>query len=143
MSSTARRYCCRKRLSALVTLGLAIVVSACGGSGGSNAGTTPSGPGPVTQPTPPTVTIRSTGVTPRELTVAVGDRVTFINNDTQPHDPAGGPDPANPDCREIDAVGFLVPGQGRQTAPLPVARTCDYHDHSNHDPIFNGRIVIR
>jgi plastocyanin len=91
----------------------------------------------------PTITIRSTGVAPRELTVAVGDRVTFINNDSQPHDPAGGPDPANPDCREIDAVGFLVPGQSRQTSPLPVARTCDFHDHSNHDPIFNGRIIIR
>jgi hypothetical protein len=26
---------------------------------------------------------------------------------------------------------------------LPVARTCDYHDHQNHAPIFTGRIVIR
>jgi hypothetical protein len=75
--------------------------------------------------------------------VAVGERVTFINNDVQPHDIAGGPDPATPDCREIDAVGFLVPGQSRQTAPLPIARTCDYHDHQNHAPIFTGRIVIR
>jgi hypothetical protein len=69
--------------------------------------------------------------------------VTFINNDAQPHDVAGGPDIAHPDCREIDAVGFLVTGQSRQTAPLPEARVCDYHDHSNHDPIFTGRIVIR
>ena len=77
------------------------------------------------------------------MLVAAGERVTFINNDMQPHDIAGGPDPATPDCREIDAVGFLVPGQSRQTAPLPVARTCDYHDHQNHAPIFTGRIVIR
>ena len=139
----SRHYSGRKRLSALVTVALAIGVSACGGGSAPSPAATPSGPSPAPQPVIPTITIRSTGVAPRELTVAVGDRVTFINNDSQPHDPAGGPDPANPDCREIDAVGFLVPGQSRQTSPLPVARTCDFHDHSNHDPIFNGRIIIR
>jgi len=66
-----------------------------------------------------------------------------VNNDTIPHDVAGGPDPATPDCREIDAVGFLTPGQSRQTAALPPARTCEYHDHGFHSPLFNGRIVIR
>lgn len=91
----------------------------------------------------PTVRITSSGVNPTEIVVSVGEQVLFINNDSQPHDVAGGPDIAHPDCREIDAVGFLVPGQSRQTAPLPVARTCDYHDHSNHAPIFTGRIVIR
>ena len=94
-------------------------------------------------PVVPTVTILPSGVSPREITVAVGHRVTFINNDVQPHDTAGGPDPATPDCPEIDAVGFLLPGQSRQTAPMRAARICDYHDHSNHAPIFNGRIVIR
>lgn len=94
-------------------------------------------------PVVPTVTILPSGVSPREFTVAVGDRVTFINNDVQPHDIAGGPDPATPDCREIDAVGFLLPGQSRQTAPMASARACDYHDHGNHAPGFNGRIIVR
>ena len=31
----------------------------------------------------------------------------------------------------------------RQTRPLLTARTCDYHDHSFHSTLFNGRIVIR
>ncbi len=91
----------------------------------------------------PTVTILPSGVSPAEITVAVGDRVTFVNGDVQPHDTAGGPDPATRDCPEIDAVGFLLPGQSRQTAPMRLARTCDYHDHSNHAAIFNGRIIIR
>ena len=91
----------------------------------------------------PTVVILPSGVSPPEITVAVGDRVTFINNDVQPHDTAGGPDPATRDCPEIDAVGFLLPGQSRQTAPMRAARICDYHDHSNHAAIFNGRIIIR
>jgi plastocyanin len=85
----------------------------------------------------------SAGPNPKEIIVNVGERITFINNDVIPHDIAGGPDPAHPDCHEIDNAGFLVPGQSRQTLDLPIARACDYHDHSNHDPIFNGRVIIR
>jgi len=69
-------------------------------------------------------------------------RITFVNNDAIPHDIMGGPDPSRPDCHEIDAVGFLTPGQSRQTAPFERARRCDYHDHAFHSPLFNGRIVI-
>jgi hypothetical protein len=60
-----------------------------------------------------------------------------------PHDVAGGPEPARPDCPEIDAVGFLVPGQSKQTAAFPLARTCEFHDHGYHSTAFNGRIIIR
>ena len=41
----------------------------------------------------------------------------FVNSDVIPHDIMGGPDPNRPDCHEIDAVGFLTPGQSRMTAP--------------------------
>jgi hypothetical protein len=143
MGLAPEAYRRRKILSSLVTIALAVVVSACGGD---STGNPP--PGPTTGPTPPPadppiIRIAPTGADPRQLVVAVGERVTFVNNDVQPHDIQGGPDPANPDCREIDAVGFLVPGQSKQTLPLPLARSCDYHDHQNHAPIFTGRIVIR
>jgi hypothetical protein len=143
-SAPRRAYWRRKVISSLVTGVLAATTAMCGGDSSG----TPS-PGPSTGPTPPPpadppiIRIATTGAEPRQLVVAIGERVTFINNDVQPHDIAGGPDPATPDCREIDAVGFLAPGQSRQTAPLPVARACDYHDHQNHAPIFTGRIVIR
>jgi plastocyanin len=88
------------------------------------------------------ITITSTTVNPPELTVSVGARVTFINNDVIPHDIFGGPEPARPDCPEIDAVGFLTPGQSRQTNPFLQARTCDYHDHA-HSAHVKGRIIIR
>ena len=134
-------YWLRYVLASLVTIALAIVMSSCGGESSAPASpTSPTLPAPVD---PPIVTIAATGVNPLQLIVAVGDRVTFINNDSQPHEIAGGPDPATPDCREIDAVGFLAPGQSRQTAPLPVARTCDYHDHNNHSRVFTGRLLIR
>jgi len=141
MPSPRIDYYGRKFLSALVTMGLAFAASACGS--GSASPTSPN-PSPAPAPSgPPIVRITAAGVNPVEITVRVGERVMFINDDAQPHDVAGGPDIAHPDCREIDAVGFLVTGQSRQTAPLPEARTCDYHDHSNHAPIFNGRIIIR
>lgn len=135
-------YSRRKAFSAMVTIGLvAAAAGACGSESGSSTGASPSPtPGPSG---PPLVRITAAGVNPVEISVRVGDRVTFTNQDAQPHDVAGGPDIAHPDCREIDAVGFLVTGQSRQTAPLPDARVCDYHDHSNHAPIFNGRIIIR
>jgi len=82
-------------------------------------------------------------MTPPEVTIGAGGRVTFVNNDNIPHDIQGGPDPEHRDCPEIDAVGFLTPGQSKQTNPLTTVRTCDYHDHSFHGINFNGRIVIR
>jgi plastocyanin len=87
------------------------------------------------------VTITASGINPREITVDSGTQLAFTNNDSAPHDIAGGPDPAHPDCHEIDAVGFLVPGQTKRTGIL--TRTCDYHDHGYHSPDFTGRIVVR
>ncbi len=69
--------------------------------------------------------------------------MTFINNDAVPHDVAGGPDPEHRDCPELDAVGFLVPGQSKQSLSFPRARTCEYHDHSFHSPLFHGFVVIQ
>lgn len=122
-------------------MALAVVAPGCGSSSLPSA---PS-PGGSTNPPagPPTIAITAAGVSPVEVSVSVGGRVTFVNNDTIPHDVAGGPDPSRPDCPEIDAVGFLTPGQRRETQPFPAARTCEFHDHGFHSTIFNGRIIIR
>jgi plastocyanin len=80
---------------------------------------------------------------PLDTTIAAGGRVTFVNTDNLPHDVQGGPDPEHRDCLEIDAVGFLTPGQSRSTNPLTTVRTCEYHDHSYHAPNFNGHIFIQ
>ena len=91
------------------------------------------------------MTITATGVSPNLMTIAVGATVTFVNNDTSNHDILGGPDLEHRDCPEIDNVGFLTPGQSRQTQVFTRARTCDFHDHVFHTQtsIFNGRIVIQ
>jgi plastocyanin len=133
-----------------LVLALSTLIAGCGSSGTSGNGPaavqpTPVAPTPSPAPLPPsnTVTITTGGVDPAVITVAAGARVMFINRDILPHDVAGGPDPQHRDCLEIDAVGFLTTGQSRETAPLTTPRTCDYHDHSNHSTIFNGRIIIR
>ncbi len=104
-------------------------------------------PSPAPAPTPggtPTVTITPTGLSPLEITIAVGQRVAFVNNDTRNHDLVGGIDPAHPDCPEIVVGGFLTPGQRSETAVFTTARTCDYHDHTALGvPAFTGRIIIR
>jgi plastocyanin len=95
-------------------------------------------------PTPaPTVSITATGMNPLEITISVGQRVTFVNNDTRPHDVVGGVDPNNPDCPEILQAGFLAPGQRGETGVFTRARTCEYHDHAMLTPAFQGRIIIR
>jgi plastocyanin len=123
----------------------AVVFAAIGASCGSSYNeATPAGPSaPVAPAGPPTITITAEGVSPKEVTIPVGGHVIFVNNDRIPHDIAGGADLTSHDCVEIDAVGFLTPGRTGQTAPLPEARTCEFHDHSFHSPIFTGKIHIR
>jgi hypothetical protein len=143
------------------TLGLLLAAGACSGSDAplvptvapsapAVAAPPPSAPPPPEPPpvappvaTVPLVTITPNGVQPASITVAAGTRVTFVNEDVIPHDINGGPDIAHPDCREIDAVGFLAPGQRRQTDPLTQVRMCEYHDHQFHAPQFTGRIFIQ
>jgi plastocyanin len=121
-----------------------LLLAGCGGSAATDPVPSPT-PVPIPTPAPAVtaVTITAAGVSPTEIAVPAGTQVAFTNNDTAPHDVAGGADIEHPDCREIDAVGFLVPGQTKRTAPLATVRTCDYHDHQNHSPVFNGRIVVR
>jgi plastocyanin len=83
-------------------------------------------------------------MSPLEITISVGQRVTFVNNDQRAHDVVGGIDPAHPDCPEILEAGFLTPGQRRETGIFTSARTCEYHDHTALGvPAFQGRIIIR
>lgn len=81
---------------------------------------------------------------PLEITIAVGQRVVFVNNDTRSHDVVGGVDPSHPECPEILQAGFLLPGQRAETGAFSAARTCEYHDHTQLSvSAFQGRIFIR
>jgi plastocyanin len=107
---------------------------------GRNADTSPS-----PTPTPgTTVSITSGGVTPKTLTVARGSQVTFVNNDSRPHDMESDPHPEHTDCPEINQVGTLNPGQSRQTGNLNTARSCGFHDHlAFENGNLRGTIVVQ
>jgi plastocyanin len=120
----------RHRLAAAAGLVLAFVVSACGGS--DNPGTGPSGGGGgggTGGTVAATITITAAGVSPKNVTVAPGSRVTFVNNDNRPHDMSSDPHPAHTDCPEIN-VGFITAGQSGTTQNLNTVRTCGFHDHN-------------
>ena len=125
--------------------------AACSSDSPSPAPTSPTPPVTTAPPTPapaptgpPTITITASGMTPLEIAIAVGQRVTFVNNDQRAHDVVGGVDPAHPDCPEIIQAGFLTPGQSRDTGVFTSARTCEYHDHTALGvAAFQGRIIIR
>lgn len=120
--------------------GIALVV-ACGGS---NNGA-PSGGGGGGSSSGTTITITSSGVSPKALTVARGTQVTFINNDSRPHEMASDPHPSHGSCPEIETgVGFMTMGQSKQTGNLNTVRTCGYHDHNRPgDTSLEGTITIQ
>ena len=127
-----------------------MAIAACSG-GATATSPTPSVSAPSSSPTPvpvpsgpPTITITASGMTPLDITIEVGQRVTFVNNDVRAHDVVGGVDPANPECPEILQAGFLSAGQRRDTGVFTTARTCNYHDHTALGvAAFAGRIIIR
>ena len=119
-------------------------LAACGGGGGSS----PTSPSPVSGspgPSGATITIGANGaVSPSQVTIAVGQSVTFINSDSRTHDMSSDPHPIHTDCPEMNAVSTITPGQTKLTNAFPTARTCGFHDHNNPDSsALQGRIVIQ
>ena len=103
---------------------------------------TPAAPTAPTQTN--TITITSSGASPRNVQVAIGTRVRFVNNDTRAHNMVSDPHPDHTDCPEINQVGFLSPGQSRETGNLVTVRTCGFHDHDlPAQANLTGQIVIR
>lgn len=122
---------------AIVVVLVCLVAASCGGTG--SPPTTPALPS-----NPNTVTLTAAGVAPKELTVAPGTRVMFMNKDSRRHDMTSDPHPEHSDCPAINAVGLLSPGQNRETGNLVEVRQCGFHDHDNPDNAsLKGRIVVR
>jgi len=130
-----RRHTGRAR-SVLPLLGLVTAV-ACGGSSPP--------PGGPTSPSPSaTITIGAAGVTPKNVQITLGERVRFVNNDSRAHNIGSDPHPEHTDCPDINQVGFLSPGQSRETGNFVTTRTCGFHDHDNPDnQSLRGTITIR
>jgi plastocyanin len=119
--------------------GFALTIGACGGNNGSPT-PTPT-PGPTTTLT---ITIANNAVSPKNIIVPLGSQVTFTNNDNRRHDMESDPHPEHTDCPALMQVGFLNPGQTRQSGNLNIARVCGFHDHEQAATVsLQGSITIR
>jgi hypothetical protein len=107
---------------------------------------TPSDPGP--PPTIPTtegatLTLTGDGVSPKQVRVYEGSRVTFVNDDARVHDMRSDPLHLQTDCPELNVVGMVVPGQSRASDPLQHVRPCGFHDHVNEGDVrFYGTVFV-
>ena len=110
--------------------GLIAIAIACGG------GATATSPSSTPPTNATTITIANNAVSPSSIVVSRGTQVTFVNNDSRVHDMDSDPHPEHTDCVELNQVGFLNPGQRKQTGNLNTARKCGFHDHGN--PENNG-----
>lgn len=129
---------------AVLAVGVVVLLGACGG--GSDSPTSPSGGGGGgAGASGATITIGSNGaVSPAQVTINVGQSVTFVNSDTRLHDMTSNPHPSHTDCPPMNAVGSLSPGQTKLTNAFTTARTCGFHDHGNpQNAALQGSITIR
>jgi plastocyanin len=102
-------------------------------------GSSPAGPSSADA----TIVIGASGVAPAEVRIKAWGHVMFVNQDIRPHTVASDPFELHTDCPGINSVGYLGPGDSRETGALNVPRVCGFHDHSNEfDPTLRGRIIV-
>ena len=129
-------------LTVIAALGLA----SCGGTSTSPSGVTvivrDGGTGGANGAT---ITLTSAGASPRSVTIAIGQIVTFINNDSRSREMASDPHPQHGSCPSMEAgLGTIGPGQTRVTHNFANAGTCGFHDHlDSSNGAFTGSIVVQ
>jgi plastocyanin len=113
----------------------ALVIAAftlAAGCGGDDNPSSPSGGGGNDGTIAATLTITSSGISPRTVTVPIGSRVTVVNNDSRSHNMNSDPHPEHTTCPALN-LGVLTAGQSRTSQNLTTARTCGMHDHDDPD----------
>jgi len=127
----------------VLVAGALVAIAACGG--GSGSPTSPGGTGGGSPgPSGATITIANGRVTPSDVTITVGQSVTFVNNDGRVHNMASDPHPVHTDCPPMNAVGIISNGQTKLTNAFTAARSCGFHDHDDPDNgALRGRITIQ
>ena len=121
----------------LLLAGAMLATAACGSSGSGN----PNNPGPGGSVT--VITITSAGASPRTVTVDLGTRIRWVNNDSRAHEMSSDPHPEHNICPELNSR-LLTTGQLHETNNLVTARTCGFHDHLFPEQVnLTGTITIR
>jgi hypothetical protein len=106
-----------------------LLLAACGYS--SPSGTTST-----------TISLSSTGVSPKASSVFAGSSVNILNDDRAPHQLASNPNPQQMDCPELNTP-MLAPGDAFIATIANRDGTCGFNDILNPtDSNFQGTITV-
>lgn len=99
---------------------------------------------PTTEATPSAasenlVEVQSLGFSPKDITVKVGESVTWINQDTESHQVNSAVHPTHLLYPPLNTVGLLNPGE-KKSLSFPKVGTYKYHDHLN--PSLTGSVTV-
>lgn len=113
---------------------------ACGYSSPTAPDSSNTQPGPVGA----SIAITPTGLSPSSVTIAAGQSVTFVNNDSVAHQIASTPVPTYTDCPSINRVNRLEPGQRMDTGAFTASRSCSFLDLLRTDDArWQGTIQVQ
>ncbi|MDP3727306.1 MAG: hypothetical protein Q8R35_01550 [bacterium] len=104
-------------------------------------------PTPAPSATPPATTsgqthqvvMDATGFVPAELSIKVGDKVTFVNRDTRSRWPASGLHPTHMLCAGFDALQPLAANESYSHV-FTETKECPMHDHLTTS--IRGKITV-
>lgn len=85
-----------------------------------------------------TIIINSSGFAPKNVTVKVGESVTWMNNDSENHTVNSSPHPTHTDNPFLN-VGLIRPDE-KKSLTFDKAGTYKYHDHLN--PSLFGSVTV-
>jgi plastocyanin len=136
---------CARLISCIVSIVAFGSLAACSGSSTSPSNVTIIVRDGGTGASGATIALTSAGASPRSVTVAVGQAVTFVNNDTRSHEMASDPHPQHGSCPSMEAgLGTIGAGQTKITHAFANAGTCGFHDHLDaSNGGFIGSIVVQ
>ncbi len=110
---------------------LAAGLAACGSSSNSSGGGSTCNPGSSTS-----MSITSSGFSPKSVCLTPGGTVTFNNTDTAPHDIE-----SSGSCSDLN-VGTIAAGQSKDVS-LANAEVCSIHDANNaSNTAFQGTVAV-
>jgi plastocyanin len=123
------------RTGAVAITVAAALLAACGGGGSSSTQSN----GTCTPGTTATVTITSSGVSPKSSCVLPGGNVTFANHDTGAHTIQ--PTTAGAGCAGLD-IGSIAGNGSATSGTLPTAMACGYSDGTTN-AAFAGTVFVQ
>ena len=86
------------------------------------------------------VSINSSGFLPESLKIKKGSSVTWINEDTNPHQVASDPHPIHTQVKEFGSGKVLIKGE-KYTFVFEKTGTFTFHDHLNPTN-FKGTVIV-